>query len=1206
MKPLEGQILEPIRVLGSSHPLRNTMETVTLQAGLTIEEIFDTVIADRATHKVVKEGLTVYIDGQPVYRDYWRLVRPKPGTVVIFRATVQEGKLLRSVLTLAVAISALFVAPLIGPAIGSALGLSAGLGTAIAGAAITLAGTLLINALFPLRPPQLQKQTGKLFNLSGSQNQSTPWDIVPQNLGDNRVYPRFAAKPYTEIVGNEQYLRLLYTAGYGPNDVTAIKIGDTPIARFDATTWIYEGYDSDNEIRAFPSTVDEVTLDNFELRSVDSWTTPRNTSLDTEEISWDFVAPNGIYELDQETGAFGPYTVTINCQYRRVGVVPWTDAPNVVFPRSRNPLRRTSKVEGLASGQYEVRTRKVTTDATETNVQDHVFWVAYRSFTNDPPINFPKRLTVVAVRIKANSGANGILNALNFRCQSRVTAFNGSTWVGGQPSRNPADLFLWVAKGPANSDPYTDDEIDYDSLEAWWAYCNSQTPVLAFDMWITDESSVRARLDDIAAAGRARVADIEGKLGVIFNESTDEPVWHFTPRNSWGFSTEGVYRELPHALRVRFINRSRNFHEDERQVYDDGYTSANATRFELVEFPGVTSPGNIWRDGRFQLAQARLRPFNYTLSSDIEGLRVTQGDRVRVSHDVALWGSGHGRVKEVVVTTDTQEIVLDETVTLEVGEIYDIRFRLSTGGTLLRRLINTANETNTVTLDGIGALPEVGDLFSFGPPDLETVTLRVLSVRSIKDLGFEFTMVDDAPDIFEADTGEIPAWDPQITEPPDPFDLGPVTLQAGERIVGIGATAKTQVMLDTQVPRLGYIKSFEYQAKDIDAEGDWERLDVVLAPQLQAFSDDLEPGLWQFRVRSIFEDGRHSDWVESNVLTVTGLLDPPPDVTGFSGFALESILRFTWNAVATINVSHARMKYSDETDGSATWGTSIDVIPQIVGTAASVPVRPGTYLIKWVTFQGVESDEPAIFITNSEAPSQNIVQTITESTSFPGDKVDTNAAGGILSLEFTSGSGYATEGTYYFDGSTALGDVYTSRIQGFITVSGEDASATMATWTSLAEIEALDNTDPSLWGVTFYYRATNDDPPTTDSVWTEWIPFGVTDVTAAYIEYKVILRGTTTISPAITRLGVICDMPDRHVVEKDLVSSSSAATTVTFAEPFKFLKGITFGIRDLVTGDYYTYTSSVTGFTINIYNSSNTRVVRHFDYDAAGYGRVVP
>jgi len=91
-----------------------------------------------------------------------------------------------------------------------------------------------------------------------------------------------------------------------------------------------------------------------------------------------------------------------------------------------------------------------------------------------------------------------------------------------------------------------------------------------------------------------------------------------------------------------------------------------------------------------------------------------EGDKVRVSHDVPLWGAGWGRVKSL--TTDggnITHITLDESVTMETGKTYACRFRLAGGSTLVISIVLDVGETAVLELQtpvAITSGPEVQDL----------------------------------------------------------------------------------------------------------------------------------------------------------------------------------------------------------------------------------------------------------------------------------------------------------------------------------------------------------------------------------------------------------------------------------------------------------------------------------------------------------------
>lgn len=116
--------------------------------------------------------------------------------------------------------------------------------------------------------------------------------------------------------------------------------------------------------------------------------------------------------------------------------------------------------------------------------------------------------------------------------------------------------------------------------------------------------------------------------------------------------------------------------------------------------------------------------------------------------------------------SNTTGVVLDELVLMEVGETYAIRFRLNDGSSLVMSVVNTENETDTLTFTGTVPTvdgPQVDNLCMFNVSDSTAVELICLGVRRQHDLVAEVTFVDHAPAIYDADTGTIPPFDSNIT-----------------------------------------------------------------------------------------------------------------------------------------------------------------------------------------------------------------------------------------------------------------------------------------------------------------------------------------------------------------------------------------------------------------------------------------------------------
>jgi sulfur carrier protein ThiS len=941
-RALSGEILTPrdlVRVIGKTHPLNGGRIDRELPSGLTIAELLREALSDHPDLRG-RRDFVVHIDGHVIAEANWHRVRVKGGATVTFVPRLQGGDIWKSILMIVVAITAYAVAgPLAGTLTiaGFALtGVALTVATAVIAGGIILAGTLAINALFPARPPQEAEtvNSASLNSIQGAQNRANPFGAIPVVLGKHRQSPFFAAKPYTEIIGDDQWLRFIVCWGYGPLQIADLKIGETPLASFsDVEIQTVEGFSaSDPGITLYPQSVDEQAL-SITLGQAD-WET-RTTAAETDEISIDLLAPQGIFRVNKETGNLDAYDVAIVWRYAVAGTGAYSSPDSVVFHRSTGPARKGARVT-VARGQYDVQVRRFAAAADDDKIKDEVTWTALRSIKHAPPIAFPKPLALTGVRIRATDQLSGVIDTLNGVCTSLVKAWNGSAWVANSESQWPPDLFRHVLQGPANARPVPDSAIDLVNLQAWHAYCVANN--FRFNQVRASVSSVSDVLDDICAAGRAVKTFIDGKWGVIWDRPADSIVQHFTPRNSWGFQGQKPYAQKPHGWRVSFINEENGYTQDERIVYDDGYDSSNATLFEGLQFPGVTDPDLIWKHGRFHIAQSRLRPEKISLNVGWEHLVCTRGDRVRVTHDVLLIGLAAGRIKSVA----GQVVTFDERVTVEAGKTYAMQFRVAADARIIDRSVDEATpagDYSALTLVGDLSGLAAGDLFGFGESERVSANYRVQSIKHQKDLIATLTLVDDAPEISLADQGEIPEYDPHVTIPADPFTLPPRDLQYLEVIDRTDAAVRALVRLTWQVPRFGRIVSFEVQQRDDDGGGNWVTVQTVPAPKTTAELPLSAAGVWSFRVRCLFDDGTVSDWTSLLGLSLQALTSPPDDVTNLHQRSVDGQTHLDWTTI-----DDQRTIFYEIRKGTS-WDTGL-----VVGDTVSQPPWPttgdGTYHVR--------------------------------------------------------------------------------------------------------------------------------------------------------------------------------------------------------------------------------------------------------------------
>jgi hypothetical protein len=497
-----------------------------------------------------------------------------------------------------------------------------------------------------------------------------------------------------------------------------------------------------------------------------------------------------------------------------------------------------------------------------------------------------------------------------------------------RPTRNPASLFRYVLQHPANARPLPDSRIDLDALVSFHNYCRVEG--FMFDMVVTDQRSLMDVLRDICAAGRASPTMVDGKWSVIIDRPRSSYSQFFTPHNSCGFEGVRVMPKMPHGFRVQFNNAEKQFQPDEMVVYNDGYSASNATLFEGLTLPGVTTTKAVFKHARFHLAQIKLRPETYTLHVDMEHLVCTRGDLVKVTHDVPMWGLGTGRIKDRI---SSSVLSLDEKVPMDAGVSYTIRIRLENGTNITRAVVPAAVEGYynqiTLTTSVTTAQGAAGNLFMFGALNEESVDCVVQSIEPMDNLTARLTLVDYSPAVYDSDTETIPAFDSQITKPP--VLLLPTVTQ---RPTISGFKSDESVMSVTSggdylyAIRVSFNNPSGLPAKVTHTEGqidwagdtsdDWaSELLVPVSGRSITFPEVEEGESYRIRLRYVDKDGRAGPWTTIKNHTVAGRVNAPSAPPSATATPDGSRLRIDWESSPEPDVKQYEVRLED-----GNWGVN--------------------------------------------------------------------------------------------------------------------------------------------------------------------------------------------------------------------------------------------------------------------------------------------
>ena len=1189
-----------------------------MEAGLSIAAI----IAQLQPDAWLRRHAHVYLNGDYIPQPEWERVKPKPGTQLSIRLVPMGGggggkSPLRTVMSIAIMAG---TAELGGMFAGSSF-MGFGLGKVFS-AGLSLAGKLLLNALAPPPKPRFSlsaRQSPTLF-IQSARNQAMPFSRVPKVLGKHRFVPPLGARPYTETVGSDQYLRMLFVWGYGPLNITDLKIGETPIENFsDVQIETRQGYPDDAPITLY---TDNVIQDDLQVTLTNAaGYMSRTTDTDADEISVDITFPLGLFQFNGDNSK-AARSIEVSVDYRPAAGGSWTSAGSINVTALQTVALRRGLQFAVPRGQYNVRLRRVTADSASDLIYDEVVWTALRTIRYTQPINMPG-LAMTALRIKATDQLNGVIDSLNGVVQSILPDWNGSAWVE-QATSNPASIFRHVLQGSANARPLDDGRLDLDRLQTWHDNCAAASR--EFNAVIDYDVSVADVLQNVAAAGRASPMLIDGLWSVVEDKPQTVPVQHFTPRNTYGFQGNKAFADLPQALRVRFINRDNGWLQDERLVYDDGFDASNTTRFETLELPGITSAAQAWKDGRYHIATARLRPETYSFCADIEHIVCTRGDLIRFTHDVPLFGLMSARVKAVT----SSSVTLDAAVTMVAGKSYAVRFRLSDGSSLVKSVVTMAGTTTMLTFATPGAEPAVGDLALFGESGQESVALVVKSITAQNDLSALLVCVDAAPGVFTAENGDIPAFESQVTvlpemlPPPAPV-LSQIQSGTETMILNADGSVANRIVITLQPP--AYNTPLDIKAL-IRTQGETAFVPATVMARTStgiSIIDIAGGGIYDIQLYYANNVGKLSSVLSIPGYRVQTAAIVPSDVANFNMNVLDSTAYLSWSPVTDIDLAYYTLRFAPQLSG-VTWSSATDLVSRISknATSISVPAAPGTYLIKAVDAAGrLSANADLVVSTIAGLTGQNTVLTIAEDSAFAGTKADVGVSSGVLRLVGNDSiddwpdidhvinadignAGLATAGTYGFYNSIDLGAVYTSRLTLDMAVSGIDTTVSIDTWADIDNQESWDQSvDPSLWGVQLQLRSTNDNPAGSPA-WSNWMPFVIGDYSARAFQFRALLSSDLAgVTPAVTQLRVDLAMPDRTESARN-ITTLAAGSTVTFGNPFRATPAISITAQNMATGDYYTITSpSASGFTIRFFNASNTGISRTFDYLASGYGEQI-
>jgi hypothetical protein len=660
--------------------------------------------------------------------------------------------------------------------------------------------------------PRAPGQEDRLYQLTGGSNQALPRQRLPIVFGETRMTPPKAAEDFLEFVGDQIWLNVALNWGQKDIDVEAIKLGETLLSEFGADVEVQHHLKAgDPPLTMWPGDVNDAAV-GAELVTPNAWVS-RTTAPDTDRIVLIFGFRQGLVSIDSKGGR-NDMPRTVAYRYRPAGSTnpaDWTAATvpmpaadaaarlqlgiddrlelginlsawsaaaaggsapasqSVTFrAASQQPLTRTVEL-AVPRGQYTVEVMSPEAATTAPRDVNRVWWEGLRSVTSESPFKEPTA-AITLLRIRATDRVSGAAPAVSGIVKRRTrTRTGGGVWSAGVTgaSRNLADTLLWLLQGPHLFRPTPDAEINLAELEEVWQWSN--TNGFRADGVYQGEEGLEELIERVAATARV----------LVYRTST----------GSWGFkidrarpalsqsqmmnaatvhalSVNVVYPPEVHGLRATYLDRSKDYVEEEMIVYADGWSAATATLIERADPPYITDAVHLrqWLTTQMRLMAQRRRTVELEdawdhLVCDLHDLAFVQhpelGDDL-VGAEVLGVGLIGGLIDNLTLSHPCPP---GSSLALQWRRVEDLN-----GGDAQVRSDSVA---------AIGALtpdrrtvyfsprlapatgPKVGTLVSIGPAGAVTIPMQIQSIAPSDEHRARVTLIDYAEAAFTGAPGGV-------------------------------------------------------------------------------------------------------------------------------------------------------------------------------------------------------------------------------------------------------------------------------------------------------------------------------------------------------------------------------------------------------------------------------------------------------------------
>lgn len=671
---------------------------------------------------------------------------------------------------------------------------------------IMLIGGMVINAISPMKADKSapDSSSATTYSWNKATSSTTQGGALAITYGTYLTSGTIIYR-HVEVEGDDEYLYMVLCGGQGPIDsVSDIRINDMPITHYYGVEWTCRG--GENYQEKIPFLNGRIYADqplNYELRWANEETGDTGWCYATTEgdcgshVEVTVTFPQGLYRIDDDGDVKTTYIdIRVQGKIHTEGVSvrefddsAWYDLGLYTVEESiQSSFSRSILFGPFEINRFDIRMRIERIEAEGAQYANKVQWSL---ISHSIVANFVRPGKVLTgLKIKATNQLSNDVRVDWLQTRSIVYVWDpyaekyvpkdatNPAWVCYDMIHRARPMLTYnmVAAYVDGVEPthFVVDGIpakyiDYDAFNDWAFHCSpmdltyGQEPEGNKGGWGLSFNYIFSTCEDLwealkypEAVGLGKVVIRGTKISCIFDKFWDKATQLFTVANINEGSFKVEYLPLldrANAIEVSFINKDKRYQKDTVAVYEAEYNTdgviKNPTQLSL--------DGCVTQEQALRYAQYHLNLNNYqtrtcTIDVDIDALACTIGDLIIIQHDLPVWGYG-GIIADY--DEDTNKIVLDQEITFESGEEYQILCRVTdassqdseTAETLEYRDITfESNKTNTIYISTpFDYEPQYGDVYAISKKDKVAKPFLIVSIERKSDLQATLTCIEYEP-----------------------------------------------------------------------------------------------------------------------------------------------------------------------------------------------------------------------------------------------------------------------------------------------------------------------------------------------------------------------------------------------------------------------------------------------------------------------------